>query len=119
MPEPASRKDIGWPVLFGYHAFSKGSPQSAQVTLTSRVARMMVPQQGQIYLMLRLMDFLRPPLELPVVCRRLAWMPVSHRADMIHASASGARVVTVQPYLGCFSICRPWASAVALNFILW
>ena len=37
----------------------------------------------------------------------------------IHVSASGVRVVTVQPYLGCFSICRPWASAVALNFILW
>jgi hypothetical protein len=25
----------------------------------------------------------------------------------------------VQPYLECFSICRPWASAVALNLILW
>ena len=29
------------------------------------------------------------------------WMPVSPRADLIHASAAGARVVTVQPYLGC------------------
>ena len=38
---------------------------------------------------------------------------------LIHASASGASVVTVQPYLACFSICRPWASAVALNFWLW
>ena len=46
--EPASRGDIGWPVLAGYHAFSKGSPQSAQVTLTSRVARMMVPR-GSIH----------------------------------------------------------------------
>lgn len=41
---------------------SKTSPQSPQITLTSRVARIMVPQQGQTYLMLRLMDFLLPPL---------------------------------------------------------
>ncbi|MCI8606606.1 MAG: hypothetical protein HFG72_07240 [Hungatella sp.] len=32
--EPASRGDIGWPVLAGYYVLSKDSPQSAQVTLT-------------------------------------------------------------------------------------
>ena len=39
-------------ILFNacFYARSKGSPQSSQITLTSRIARMMVPQQGQTYL---------------------------------------------------------------------
>ena len=101
------------------HSCSNGSPQSPQITLTSRVARIMVPQQGQPYLMLRLMDFLLPPLVVPSTGKRLALILSSPKVFLIHASASGASVVAVQPYLACFSICRPWASAVALNFWLW
>ena len=52
---------------------SNGSPQSPQITLTSRVARMIVPQQGQTYLILRLMDFLLPPLLVPSTGKRLAF----------------------------------------------
>ena len=44
------------------HSCSNGSPQSPQITLTSRVARIMVPQQGQTYLMLRLMVLSIPPV---------------------------------------------------------
>ena len=47
--------------LFSYSR-SKASPQSPQITLTSRVARIMVPQQGQTYLMLRLMVLSIPPV---------------------------------------------------------
>ena len=101
------------------HSRSNGSPQSPQITLISRVARIMVPQQGQTYLMLRLMDFLLPPLVVPSTGKRLALILSSPKVFLIHASASGASVVAVQPYLACFSICRPWASAVALNFWLW
>ena len=106
------------PPLFSYSR-SKASPQSPQITLTSRVARIMVPQQGQTYLMLRLMDFLLPPLVVPSTGKRLALILSSPKVSLIHASASGASVVTVQPYLACLSMCRPWASAVALNFWLW
>ena len=49
------------PPLFSYSR-SKASPQSPQITLTSRVARIMVPQQGQTYLMLRLMVLSIPPV---------------------------------------------------------
>ena len=80
---------------------------------------MMVPQQGQTYLMLRLMDFLLPPLVVPSTGKRLALILSSPKVFLIHASASGASVVAVQPFYACFSICRPWASAVALNFWLW
>lgn len=45
--------------------------------------------------MLRLVDLSRPPLEPPIARRRLAWMPVSPRTDLIHATASIARVVIV------------------------
>ena len=98
------------------HSCSNGSPQSPQITLTSRVARIMVPQQGQTYLMLRLMDFLLPPLVVPSTGKRLALILSSPKVSLIHTSASGANVVTVHPYLSCFSMCSPWASAVALNF---
>ena len=47
------------PSLFS--ARLKGSPQSLQITLTSRVARMMVPQQGHTCLILRFLDFLLLP----------------------------------------------------------
>ena len=104
------------PLLF--YSRSKASPHSPQITLTSRVARIMVPQQGQTYLILRLIDFLLPPLVVPSTGKRLALI-LSLPKVLIHASASGASVVTVQPYLACFSMCRPWASAVALNFWLW
>ncbi len=54
----------------------------------------------------------------PSSCRRLELIPASPMVSLIHASASGASIVTVQLYFWCFSICRPWASAVVLNFIL-
>ena len=76
-------------------------------------------QATETYLMLRLMDFLLPPLVVPSTGKRLALILSSPKVSLIHASASGASVVTVQPYLACFSMCRPWASAVALNFWLW
>ena len=101
------------------YARSNGSPQSPQITLTSRVARMIVLQQGQTYLILRLMDFLLPPLVVPSTGKRLALILSSPKVSLIHASASGASVVIVHPYLSCFSMCRPCASAVALNFWLW
>ena len=103
--------EIGWLMVNApdrrmvCYALSKGSPQSPQITFTSRVARIMVPQQGQTYLILRLMDFVLPPLEPPSICRRLAWIPASPKVALIQASASGASVVTVQPYFACFSIC--------------
>ena len=59
--------EIGWLMVNApdrrmvCYALSKGSPQSPQITFTSRVARIMVPQQGQTYLILRLMDFVLPP----------------------------------------------------------
>ena len=44
------------------YACSKGTSQSPHTTLTCRVARMMAPQCGQTYLMLRFLLVLRPPL---------------------------------------------------------
>lgn len=86
--------DTGWRFI---HARSNGSPQSPQITLTSRVARMMVPQIGQTYLILRLVDFLLPPLAVPSMGWRLALILSSPKVSTIHASASGASVVTIQP----------------------
>ena len=107
-----------WGVILLKFLQKKLDEFTPQITFTSRVARIMVPQQGQTYLILRLMDFLLPPLEPPSTCRRLVWIPASPKVALIQASASGAGVVTVQPYFACFSICSPWASAVALNFML-
>ena len=65
-------------------------------------------------MMLLLMDFLLPPLVAPSTGKRLALILSSPKVSLIHAS--GASTVTVQPYLACFSRCRPWASAAALKF---
>lgn len=51
-------------MVLAFYARSNGSPQSPQITLTSLIARIIVPQQGQTYLILQLMDFLLPSLEL-------------------------------------------------------
>lgn len=45
-----------------------------------------------------------PVQDTPSTCRRLAWIPSSPKVALIHVSASGASVVTVQPYFACFSI---------------
>lgn len=101
-----------------FYVRSKGTPQSAHTTFASRVARMIAPHSGQTYLILRFLDFLLPPLAASSTGRRLALILSSPNISLIHASASGASVVTVHPYLSCFSMRRPWASATALNFRL-
>lgn len=111
----ASRFSCGWRF---FHSRSKGTSQSPHTTLTSFVARMMAPHSGQTYLMLRFLDFLPFSLPAPPSGRRLALIASSPRVSLTHASASGASVVIVQPYFWCFSMCRPCASAVALNFML-
>ena len=60
------------PLLF--YSRSKASPQSPQITLTSRVARIMVPQHGQTYLILRFLDFLLPPFVVPSTGWRLSML---------------------------------------------
>ncbi len=61
--------------------------------------------KGQTYLILRFLDFLLPPLVVPSTGKRLALILSLHKVSQIHAS--GASVVTVHPYLSCFSMCRP------------
>ena len=79
------------PSLFS--ARLKGSPQSLQITLTSRVARMMVPQQGHTCLILRFLDFLLPPFVLPSTGWRLALILSLPKDFLIQASASAVDVV--------------------------
>ena len=96
-----------------FYSRIKETPQSPHITLTSRVARMIVPHSGQTYLILRFLDLLPPFFPFPLPSgRRAAWIASSPKASASHAVASAVRVVIVQPYLSCFSMIRPWASAV-------
>lgn len=81
----ASRFSCGWRF---FHSRSKGTSQSPHTTLTSFVARMMAPHSGQIYLILRFLDFLPFSLPAPPSGRRLALIASSPRVSLTHASAS-------------------------------
>ena len=72
-----------------FYARSKGSPQSPHITLASRVALMIVPQQVQTYLILLFLDFLLLPLMVPSTDKRLALILSSPKVSLIHASPPG------------------------------